>query len=97
MPKNIFRGLLLFVSLVLALPLAAGKVKYPKTSPCPIDGVTAKATGKTTPTLDPECLSVEYKHKWTDYTSHVHPQRMQHEFWLNICADAATAKPTPSK
>ena len=90
-----FRFLLMSALGVLVLPFAVAKVKYPKTAVCPIDGVTAKATGKTQPTLDPQCNSVEYRHKWTDYTNRLHPQRLQHEFWLNICSDSANTNAAP--
>jgi len=97
MPKNTFRFLLLSALLVLTLPFAVGKVKYPKTAVCPIDNVTAKATGKTKPTNDPQCVLVEYRHKWTDYTSNLHPQRMEHEFWLSVCDEGAITNATPSQ
>ena len=86
--KHTLRFLLLIGAVVLALPFAAGKEKYPKTAVCPIDNVTAKATGKTKPTTDPQCILVEYQHKYTDYTSNLHPQRLKHEFWLTICNGA---------
>ena len=96
MHKNTFRSLLLFAVLVLVLPFAAAKVKYPKTAHCPIDDVTAKATGKTKPTTNPQCISVEYRHKWTDYSNRFHPERLKHEFWLNIC-DGDIISPAPSQ
>ena len=94
MHKNTFRILLLSALLVFTLPFAVAKVKYPKTTHCPIDDVTAKATGKTKPTNDPQCILVEYQHKWTDYSSNLHPERMKHEFWLTIC-DGVVTNPTP--
>ena len=96
MQKKTVRFLLLSALLVLALPLAGANVRYPKTAHCPIDDVTAKATGKTKPTLDPQCVSVEYRHKWTDYSNRLHPERLKHEFWLNICNGAITS-PTLSQ
>ena len=96
MQKNSFRSLLLSALMVLTPPFAAAKVKYPKTARCPIDDETAKATGKTKPTLDPECISVEYRHKWTDYSSNLHPERLKHEFWLTVCSGADT-NPPPSQ
>jgi len=96
MKKNTFCFLLLFALLFLTLPFAVAKVKYPQTALCPIDNVTAKATGKTKPTIDPQCVLVEYQHKWTDYTDRLHPQRLKHEFWLSICNGAIT-NPTPSQ
>lgn len=96
MEKNTFRLLLLCAVLVLALPLAVGKVKYPKTAKCPIDDVAAKATGKTRPTSDPECVSVQYRHKWTDYSNPLRPERSKHEFWVDICDDPANTS-TPSR
>jgi hypothetical protein len=96
MQKNTVRFLLLSALLILALPFAIANVKYPKTAHCPIDGVNAKATGKTKPTLDPQCISVEYRHKWTDYSDFLHPERLKHEFWLNVCNGAITS-PTPTQ
>ena len=90
-------GALLVALLAFIWPLAAAKVKYPKTAPCPIDGATAKATGKPTPTLDPQCVSVAYQHKGTDYTNRTHPQRFKHEFSLNICDNTTTNAPAPPK
>jgi hypothetical protein len=95
MSKNTFRLLSLLGVLVLTLPFAAAKVKYPKTTVCPIDNATAKATGKIKQTNNPQCISVEYRHKWTDYTSFLHPERMKHEFWVSICDNDAVASPTP--
>lgn len=95
MQKNTFRLLLLAAVLVLTLPFAVAKVKYPKSSVCPIDNVTAKATGKTKPTDDPHCVSVEYQHKWTEYSGFLHPERMKHEFWLSVCDNGAITNPTP--
>ena len=95
MQKNTSRFLLLVAVLVLTLPFAAGKVKYPKTTLCPIDNVTAKATGKTKPTNDPQCVLVEYQHKWTDYSNFLHPQRLKHEFWLTVCDNGSISNPTP--
>lgn len=95
MQKNTFRFLLLSALLVLTFPFALGKVKYPKTTVCPIDNVTAKATGKTKPTTDPQCVLVEYQHKWTDYSNFLHPQRFKHEFWVTICTQGANSSPTP--
>jgi hypothetical protein len=97
MLKNTFRLPLLLTLLVLTLPFAVAKVKYPKTTRCPIDDATAKATGKTKPTNNPECVLVEYQHKWTDYTSFLHPQRVKHDFWLSICNDGTITNPTPSQ
>jgi hypothetical protein len=95
MHKNTFRFLLLSGLLILTLPFATAKVKFPKTAECPIDNVPAKATGKTKPTNDPQCILVEYQHKWTDYSSLLHPQRLKHEFWFTVCnGDIPT--PTPS-
>jgi hypothetical protein len=96
MAKNSFRFLLLSALLLLALPFAFGKLNYPKTAHCPIDGTVAKATGKTQPTVDAQCISVEYRHKWTDYSSALHPERMKHEFWLTVCNGDLTPS-TPSK
>ena len=96
MSKTKFWILMLSVLLLAALPFAAAKVKYPKTAVCPMDGTTAKATGKPEPTLDPQCVTVKYKHKWTDYSKPLHPQQMQHEFTLTVCADASGANPTTS-
>jgi hypothetical protein len=97
MHKTTFRFLLLAVLLLLALPFAVAKLKYPKTAQCPIDAVVAKATGKTKPTENPECISVEYRHRWTDYSSPLHPERLKHEFWLEICNGNPTniASPPP--
>jgi hypothetical protein len=97
MQKNTFRFLLLSALMILTLPFAMGKVKYPKTAVCPIDSVTAKATGKTKPTNDPQCVLVEYQHKWTDYTNFLHPQRLKHEFWVTICTQGANSSPKPSQ
>jgi len=91
-----FRLLLFCALIVCALSAVVAKSKYPKTSPCPVDGNAAKATGKTKSTLDPQCVAVEYQHKGTDYTSPLHPQRFRHEFWLTICNDGTTG-PTPAK
>ena len=96
MAKTKFRILMLSVLLLAALPFAVAKVKYPKTAVCPMDGTTAKATGKPEPTLDPQCVTVKYKHKWTDYAKPLHPQRMEHEFTLTVCSDPSGANPTTS-
>jgi len=85
MKNEILRFAVVVVVLTLALPLTPAKSKYPKTATCPIDSGTAHATGKTKTTMDPQCTAVEYKHKGTDYTNPMHPQRFQHDFWLTIC------------
>ena len=83
MGKKIF--VLLSAAVMLTLPFAVAKSKYPKTATCPIDSGTAHATGKTKTTMDPQCTAVEYKHKGTDYSNPRHPQRFQHDFWLTTC------------
>lgn len=95
MQKNTLRFLLLSALLVVPLTFAVGKVKYPKTAQCPIDDVPAKATGKTKPTNDPQCVLVEYQHKWTDYSNFLHPQRFKHEFWVSVCSQGANSNGTP--
>jgi hypothetical protein len=97
MYRNIFRGLALLGLLTFSLSLALCKVKYPKTAVCPIDNVTAKATGRTKPTDDPKCVAVEYQHKWTDYSDFRHPQRMRHEFWVGTCGEGSVSGLTPSQ
>jgi hypothetical protein len=96
MQKNSFRSLMLSALLLLVLPLALAGGKFPKTAQCPIEGATAKATGKTKPTTNPECFQVEYRHKWTDFSSPLHPERMKHEFWVSVCNNGS-ANPAPSQ
>jgi hypothetical protein len=90
MEKNTIRFMLLTAAVMLALPFALAKSKYPKTATCPVDSGTAHATGKTKTTMDPQCTAVEYKHKGTDYTNPRHPQRFQHVFWLTMCNEASS-------
>lgn len=85
MGKKVLRFAMLWAAMTVALPLAPAKPKYPKTATCPIDSGIAHATGKTNTTMDPQCTAVEYKHKGTDYSNPMHPQRFQHVFWLTIC------------
>jgi len=96
MVNTILRWALAAALLSLVLPLLSAKPKYPKTATCPVDAGTAKPTGKTQPTTAPECVSVQYKHKGTNYSDPHHPQRFQHLFWITICQDPASTNAAPS-
>ena len=97
MKKNSFRFLLSCALIAVVLPFALANVKYPKTASCPIDGNTAKASGKPKPTLDPNCVLVKYQHKGTSYADKLHPQRFNHEFSVSVCGDINSPSLSPAK
>lgn len=88
MVKKISRFLLISAAagmVVLPFPFAAWA--FPKTASCPIDGATARATGKKKTAMEAKCTEVEYKHKGTDYSDPRKPQRFNHVFWITQCSE----------
>jgi hypothetical protein len=87
MEKKILPLLLISAATMLALPLAFAASTFPKTAACPIDGATARATGKKRTATQTACIEIEYKHKGTDYSDPRHPQKFNHLFWITHCTE----------